>query len=187
LKKYNIIYADPPWNYRAWGKTKGKVGWSGAREHYPLMKIIKITELPVGKIAAENCALFLWTTSPFLKEGLIVIEKWGFTYKTVVFAWVKLTKNRKLLFGLGHYTRSSLEVCLLGIRGRMPPLRKDIYQVSSAPIMGHSEKPEMFRDKIELLYGDDVSRIELFARRRVKGWDAWGNELKRNSIKLEEL
>ena len=90
MKKYQIIYADPPWNYKVYSK-KG-LGRS-AESHYPTMSIEDICALPVGNLADKDCALFLWVTIPCLLEGLSVLKAWGFTYKTVGFVWVK--QNRK--------------------------------------------------------------------------------------------
>ncbi|MEY8576057.1 MT-A70 family methyltransferase [Oscillospiraceae bacterium 21-37] len=106
MKEYSIILADPPWAYKVWSK-KG-MGRS-AENHYPTMHIEDIRALPVGRLAAKNCALFLWVTMPTLPEALSVIKAWGFTYKTVAFVWIK--QNRKspsLFWGLGHWTRANV-------------------------------------------------------------------------------
>lgn len=88
-KKYQIIYADPPWQY------KRKAGQGIASDHYPTMSLQEICNLPVGNLADKNCALFLWVTFPQLREGLSVIQAWGFQYKTVAFVWVKQNKNSR--------------------------------------------------------------------------------------------
>ena len=107
-KKYQIIYADPPWQYNR------KAGRGIASDHYPTMSLQEICNLPVGNLADKNCALFLWVTFPQLREGLSVIQAWGFQYKTVAFVWVKQNKKADTLFlGLGHWTRSNAEICLL--------------------------------------------------------------------------
>ena len=108
-KKYQIIYADPPWQYNR------KAGQGIAADHYPTMSLQEICDLPVGKLADKDCVLFLWVTFPQLREGLSVIQAWGFQYKTVAFVWVKKNKKADTLFlGLGHWTRSNAEICLLG-------------------------------------------------------------------------
>ena len=84
MKKYSIIYADPPWAYRTYSK-KGQ--GRSAESHYPTMCIEDIKALPVGELAAKDCALFLWITFPCLCEALEVLTAWGFSYKTVAFAW----------------------------------------------------------------------------------------------------
>lgn len=82
-KKYNIIYADPPWRYN------DKSCQGNAQQHYPTMKISDICKLPIQHIADKDCVLFLWATYPMLKEAIQVIEKWGFKYRTIGFQWVK--------------------------------------------------------------------------------------------------
>lgn len=171
-KKYSIIYADPPWKY---GPTI---------EHYPCVPLKEIYNFPIDKIAAENCALFLWVTFPILPEALETIRKWGFRYVTVAFNWIKTNKNNgKPFFGLGNWTRANAEICVLGIRGKLKRKSNKISQVVLSPLREHSRKPDEIRDKIVELMGD-LPRIELFARQTVKGWDCWGNETKKfNGVK----
>lgn len=173
-KKYSIIYADPPWTYKTYsGKGKKR----SAERHYSCMTKEEIQSLPVQNIAADDCVLFLWVTFPTLEEGLELIQKWGFTYKTCAFNWVK--RNRKSdgwFWGLGYWTRSNSEICLLATKGHPKRISKSVHQVCDARIMEHSRKPSEVRDRIVELLGD-VPRIELFARERVDGWDAWGDEV----------
>ncbi len=177
MKKYNIIYADPPWSYE--NKRKGH---GGAEDHYQTMEIDDICNLPIQKITAENAALFLWVTFPKLPEGLEVMKAWGFKYKTLGFSWIKTNpKNNNPFFGIGYYTRSNCEVCLLGIKGRMKPISSKISSVVIAPREEHSKKPDIVREKIVELFGD-LPRIELFARQPTPGWDVWGNEVQSDII-----
>lgn len=171
MKKYGIIYADPPWQYT----NKGVSG--AAEKHYRTMTIADIRALPVADIAADSCALFIWVTYPMLKEGLSVIESWGFTYKTIAFQWVKTyPKCGKFVLGLGNWTRGNSECCLLGIKGNPKRIDKRISQLIIAPISKHSEKPTEAREKIKCLLGD-LPAVELFARTKTPGWDVWGNEI----------
>ena len=169
-----MIYADPPWRYT----QKGLQG--AAEKHYPTMGIDEICALPVADLAAPDSVLFLWATFPQLPEALRLIKAWGFTYKSVAFVWLK--KNRKSeswFYGLGFWTRGNAEVCLLGVspgfkaRDRVRSHR--VHQVIEAPFEGHSKKPDETRRRIVELLGD-VPRLEMFARDRAPGWDAWGNE-----------
>lgn len=172
--KYDIIYADPPWAY-LWGK--GKDGGRFAPErHYPTMEVDEICRLPVRDLRAENCALFLWATMPTLPDALKVMNAWGFKYKTGAFTWVKVRKDGQPLAGAGSYTKSNVELCLLGMRGHIKAADKTVRQIVMAPRRGHSRKPPEVRDRIVALFGDRP-RIELFARDAVPGWDAWGNEV----------
>jgi N6-adenosine-specific RNA methylase IME4 len=42
--------------------------------------------------------------------------------------------------------------------------------------LGHSVKPDEIMRRIEKLFGPNTTKIELFARRAVDGWDRWGDE-----------
>ena len=174
-KKYNIIYADPPWSYKTWSE-KGKEKKS-AENHYVCMKKEDIQELPIQNICADDCVLFLWVTFPCLEEGLELIKKWGFTYKTCGFTWVKRNKvSDSWFWGLGYWTRANAEICLLATKGQPRRVSKSVHQVCDARIREHSRKPDEIRDRIVELCGD-LPRIELFARQKVDGWDCWGNEV----------
>jgi site-specific DNA-methyltransferase (adenine-specific) len=181
MKKYNIIYADPPWEYRnqSINHTDGK---ALAFNHYKTLSVEEICKIKVGEIADKNCALFIWVTFPNLPEVFRVIKHWGFTYKTVAFVWVKTTKNKKLFMGTGYYTRANSEICLLATRGTVKPISHSIHSILLFPILGHSRKPNEIRKRIVELFGD-LPRIELFSRMKWDGWDSWGNEVI-NSIEL---
>ena len=173
-KKYKIIYADPPWQYRVYSK-KGQ--GRSAENHYHTMNIKDIMALPVDKIADKDCILFLWITFPCLKEGIEVMERWGFKYKTCGFNWVKRNKKKNTYFmGLGFWTRSNSEVCLIGTKGQPKRVSKSVSQICDARIMEHSRKPAEIRERIVELCGE-LPRIELFARDTVKGWDSLGVEI----------
>lgn len=172
-KKYNIIYADPPWSYR----DKALSGNRGACCKYPVMDTADISKFPIKQIAGENCVLFLWVTMPKLNECFDLIEAWGFEYKTCAFTWVKRNKKSDSWFmGMGRWTRANAEVCLLATKGKPKRINAGVHSVVDSRIEEHSKKPDEVRDRIVLLMGD-VPRIELFARQQVEGWDCWGNEV----------
>lgn len=170
---YNVILADPPWKYQVFKGNKGK---RTAESFYPCLSTEEIANLQVASLVGWNCALFLWVTAPLLPDGLKIIETWGFRYITIGFTWIKTTKNGKIFKGMGHYTRANAELCLLGIRGRMPVFDHSVSQVIVAPRQEHSRKPDEVYERIEQLY-PNANYVELFARRQRVGWDAWGNEL----------
>lgn len=183
MKKYQIIYADPPWAYDM-GKSKGKWLQGVADKHYPVMNNKDICNLPIKNIADKDCILFLWATFPKLKEALEVIEAWGFEYKTIGFTWIKTRKDGGIRKdGVGWYTMSNAEVCLIGKKGKIKREKTGISQIILSPRVKHSEKPQEVRDKIVQLMGN-LPRIELFARKEMQlfnkfeGWDVWGNEIK---------
>jgi len=171
--KYNIIYADPPWLYDNRKDCDPKMGGIT----YPVMELEEIAALPVQSISANDCSLFLWATMPKLKEALYVIEKWGFTYTTCAFTWVKLNPSGEGIYsGLGHWTNGNAELCLFAKRGAPKRLNKNVKQIQIYPRGRHSQKPPEIRGEILKLVGD-LPRIELFARQKTDGWDAWGNEV----------
>ena len=173
-KKYNIIYADPPWSYKNSPSKKGTTRCF-AKNHYDLMSTNDIGQLPIKEITEKDSACIMWATFPMLK----VMEEWGFKYRTVAFVWVK--KNKKNIntnfWGCGYYTRSNAEICLLGVKGKILERKsRSIHQIIESPVEQHSKKPDVVRNKIVELFGD-IPRIELFARQYADGWDCWGNEV----------
>mgnify|MGYP000218166485 CR=1 FL=1 len=172
-KKYNIVYADPPWSYR----DKCRSGQRGAEYKYPCMNISDIKNLPVQSITDQDCVLFLWATFPMIQEGLDTLKAWGFTYKTVGFVWVKKNKKSDSWFwGMGNWTRSNSEICLLGTKGRPKRISAGVHSVIDDRIEKHSKKPDSARKRIVELCGD-IPKIELFARQSMSDWDCWGNEV----------
>ena len=170
-KKYQIIYADPPWKY----KDKGCNG--NCESHYNTMNIEEISNLPIKNISNKDSILFLWVTYPMLQEGLKLMDSWGFKYKTIAFQWIKLNKSGiGYFFGLGRWTRGNSECCLIGTKGRIKRVSNKVGQLIVTPIEYHSKKPDIVREKIIELVGD-LDRIELFARKESEGWDSWGDEI----------
>jgi len=171
-KKYNIIYADPPWTFKTWSKKGGIKS-----PKYEVMTINDIKKLPIDNIADKDCVLFIWVTYPLLKEGLDTIKQWNFHYKTCGFSWIKKNKKTDSLFwGLGYWTRANNEICLLATKGKPKRISKSVHQVVIDKIREHSRKPDCTRDRIVELCGN-LPRIELFAREKTEGWDVWGNEV----------
>ena len=171
MKKYQIIYADPPWSESGGGKIK-----RGADKHYSLMKTADIARLNVELIADNNSHLYLWVTNSFLKDGLFVMKEWGFEYKTII-TWVK---DR---FGLGQYYRGQTEHCLFGVKGMIPYKVEDDKRQQGVTFFNakrteHSSKPKEMRDFINKVSDrKGFNKIELFAREKTKGWDTIGNDI----------
>ena len=172
-KKYNIIYADPPWSY----KDKALAGNRGACCKYDVMTIEDIENLPIKDISASDCILFMWVTMPKLNECFEVIKKCGFAYKTCAFTWIKQNKKSNSLFwGMGRWTRANAELCLIATKGKPKRQSAKVHSIIMSKIREHSRKPDEVRNKIVELCGD-IPRIELFARQTCEGWDCWGNEV----------
>lgn len=165
--KYRVVYADPPWSYG----NRLVEGYGAAENHYPVMSIEELCDLPVDDMTEDNAVLFLWTTSPLLKESFEVIEAWGFEYKTS-FVWDKVRHN------MGHYNSVRHEFLLVCTKGECMP---DVQKLFDSVVVQersktHSEKPEIFREMIDTLYTRG-KKIELFARKTVDGWETWGNQV----------
>lgn len=178
-KKYQTIYADPPWPEHGGGKIK-----RGADRHYSLMTVKDIIALPVKEIAEDNSHLYLWATNNYIPAGLEVMKLWGFTYKTII-TWGKDK------FGLGQYFRGQTEHCLFGVRGNLPykitdGKRQQGRTLLIAPRREHSQKPDEMREMIEKVsYGP---YIELFSRQYFPNWDCWGDQApKDNEPEAEEI
>jgi len=191
-KKYQIIYADPPWKYDNERNNDPKQGG----KTYPAMKLEDIKKLPISDITNKDCFLFLWATMPKLPEAFEVIKAWGFKYITCPFVWVKLNPTGKIMYhrklekfeygykiydiyngkgkdiilekgiysGLGHWTNGNAELCLMGKKGSPKRRKKNIKQIVFEPRSYHSKKPHEVRVRIGKLVGH-LERIELFARK----------------------
>ena len=190
MKKYSIIYADPPWSYYNDSSAKNDCTTVKGmrRPPYSVMSSDSIGKLNVQSIAEENCILFIWTTDYHLARCIEIIKLWGFEYKTVGFVWAKKNKSGGQVCFMGAYTmKSGCELCLIATKGKDAHKLIKNHKVRSfieSPREEHSKKPDAIRDRIVELCGD-IPRIELFARQKIEGWDIWGNEL-HNDIELEE-
>jgi N6-adenosine-specific RNA methylase IME4 len=171
--KFSVIYADPPWTFQVYsGKGKER----SAERHYDTMSLDALAALPIAALAADDCALFLWSVWPELPGALRIIESWGFTYKTCGFLYAKLNRSGDGYFtGMGYWTRANTEPCLFAIRGSPTRLAMDVPQLLVAPVGEHSAKPPETRQRIQRLLPGPY--LELFARKEVEGWTTWGNEV----------
>lgn len=184
-KKYDVIYADPPWDYG--GKLQfdksstsadqtdfsKKIFISSANFKYPTVKIKDLKKIPIYEIAKDDCLLFMWVTNPHLAQGIELGKAWGFEYKTVAFVWDKMVHNP------GQYTMSYCELCLVFKRGRIPQPRgaRNIKQLIRVPRGKHSVKPLEVLNGIEEMFPTQ-DKIEIFARHRPEDWDVWGLDVR---------
>ena len=179
--KYQIIYADPCWDYKGQKQHNGKGGQEtgGAVKHYPTMTLKELKLLNVQELADDDCLLFMWSSSPHLDQAIELMKAWGFDYKTIAFVWNKMRVNPSF------YTMSQIEICIVGKKGRIPKPRgaRNIRQYVEHQREKHSKKPDSVRLRIEEMFPSQ-KKIELFAREKAQGWDAWGNEIESN-IKIE--
>lgn len=184
-KKYDIIYADPPWDYGGKmqydksSKSKDEIDLdknifiSSANFKYPTVKTKDLKKIPIHEIAKDNCLLFMWVTNPHLAQGIELGQAWGFEYKTVAFVWDKMVHNP------GKYTMSYCELCLVFKRGKIPEPRgaRNIKQLVRIPRGKHSKKPLEVQQGIEKMFPTQ-EKIELFARHKPDNWDVWGLDVR---------
>jgi len=182
MKKYQIIYADPPWQLKYLKETK--IGINVYDLPYSVMNNDSIKNLPVKELTDRDALLFLWCVDSKLPILFDIMNAWGFKYITVGFVWNKVAKTtRGVNATLGKYTRKSYEFCYIGGKGRYIATGCSVDQYIGIPKGRHSEKPLDIKNRIVKMCGD-LPRIELFAREKTDGWDVWGNEVKSN-INLE--
>ena len=171
--EFDIIYADPPWNYKGQLQHNGSGNptTGGAEKHYPTVTSKDLAKLDVKSIAAKDCLLFMWSSSPHLDQAIELGKAWGFNWATVAFVWDKERVNP------GYYTMSQCELCLAFKLGCIPKPRgsRSERQLIRAPREAHSKKPSEVRTRIAAMF-PWARKIELFAREEVKNWERWGIE-----------
>ena len=187
--KKQVIYCDPPWQYKSKENVQEKSTLTGKDNfHYPTMTKKELQEMKpfIDSIADDkNCLCYMWIVSPLLDEGLELLTAWGFKYCTIAFIWNKVRPN------MGHYTMGQAEICIVGKRGTIPNRNnrytKQWYEIEEGLFEAevieekkgrHSAKPSKIRDRIfDLHKGEGIHFIELFSRDIVDGWESWGNEV----------
>lgn len=183
-KHYRAICADPPWAFRS--NSKAAPGRNAMR-HYDCMSLDDIASMPVSDLAADNAALFLWITGPFLAIGahLPIMKAWGFKPSGMGFVWIKLNPTapltqftqRDLATGGGFTTRKNAEFVLIGKRGKSVRESASVHEVMVEPRREHSRKPDTFFQRVEQYTSGPY--LDLFSRQRRPGWDSWGDEIER--------
>lgn len=176
MKKYQVIYADPPWTYGSAGTSIQ----NQCNKHYPTMTVDEMAKLPIKEISDSNCALFMWVSNPQLPKAIDLMARWGFEFKTVFKVWRKTYNNGDPVCVPGWWSRSSVELLLVGSRGY--PLKQwktsnnEPQEFVSQRTLVHSEKPDEIRDSIYHFLNVE-NRLELFGRKKVSDWDIWGLEM----------
>lgn len=177
---YALIMADPPWKYVV--RSDKGLGKSPDR-HYRTMTREMIEALPVAKLAAKDCVLWLWGTAPMLHIQLEIMKAWGFKYVSSG-VWVKRTKKGKLGFGGGYSFRNSHEYVLLGSRGSPKYIDRAVRSVIEGPLREHSRKPDEAYVAAKRLvpYG---RAADLFSKQTRPGWENWGDQRTFFDVKAE--
>lgn len=176
-QKFDVIYADPAWKFSS-GKTGGSMN-SGAGQKYDVMTIEELKSMPVQKLASDNCLLVMWWVGAMPQEAIDLVKSWGFKLKNMNgFVWNKLTVKELLpFFGMGYYTRAGSESAIIATKGTPNIKSRSVRAVYTGPVGKHSEKPNEFRVRINKLMGKECPKIELFARTKTEGFEAWGNQI----------
>ena len=185
MKKYNIVYADPPWDIKYLKETKKGIGVYELP--YATMSNEEIMKLPVREMVDENAILFMWVIDSRIGIMRELMEAWGFKYKTCGFVWNKLRKDKyayAVNANIGKYTAKSCEFCFIGTRGKSLAKHHTQLQYIAEPKREHSRKPDRIKTMITRMCGD-LPRLEMFARQPSDGWDVFGNEVA-NSILLPQ-
>jgi N6-adenosine-specific RNA methylase IME4 len=184
---FGCILADPPWSFTSWtgarelppSSKKTHYGttpsFRGAHDHYVTTDTEVLADLSVARVAAKDCALFMWVVDSHFDEALELGRAWGFGFKTCAFVWLKSREGYDPVPGMGYWTRKQTEQCWLFTRGKPKRLGKGVNQVIHCPRGAHSAKPEIQYDRIEALVGGPY--LELFARTTRPGWSSWGNQV----------
>ena len=178
MKKYDLVYMDPPWKYR----DKAEAGNRGAESKYPVMPLKSIMAIPVNELTQDDAILMMWATKPLLREALRLIEAWGFKYVTTAFTWIKLSKDGNPMLNMGAAsTRGNAEDVLFATKGN--GLRRKHAGISQVVMtkerLEHSAKPEEVRSRIDLLFPEG-NRLEMFSRTEAENWDVWGNQAEKS-------
>lgn len=183
-KKYKTVSADPPWRFMT--HSGGKVPARAAGSQYPTLTIEEMAKLDISSVMEKDSVLHMWATMPLLPDAIDLGRAWGLKYSTIGFVWVKVNKSvigrfveithtANWFMGMGFWTRSNAEICLLFTKGNPKRINRDVRQVIIAPPYRHSEKPKEIYRRIERLTEGDY--LEIFARDHYPGWDCIGNEI----------
>ena len=173
MNKFKTLVADPPWKYNNI-RTGGAMN-SGSAQKYPVMDLEDICNLPIKDIMDKDSVCFLWCTVPLIQYGFKVLESWGYQYKTMII-WRKI-----MSWGMGFWFRGQVELCLLGIRGKVKPFRYQKANFIQCKVGKHSEKPDDFYTLIKPVSTEP--RLELFASKDRDGWTCVGFEANGQDVK----
>lgn len=177
LRHYGAIMADPPWAFRTWS-GKHATPHRTANDHYQTQSSDWLARLPVESLAKPDCALFMWVVDSHIDAAIDLGRAWGFQFKTRAFTWCKTKIDGSgCRIGMGYWTRKQTEICLLFTLGKPKRLSMGVREVIEAPRREHSRKPDETYARVQALVAGPY--LEMFARTRAPGWDAWGNEVER--------
>lgn len=195
MQKFPIVLADPNWKYKVWNNSTG--AGRSADKHYQTRPSDEMRQWDVPSLMEKDSILALWVTGPMIFEAETLARHWGLSYGTILFAWIKTNPKAMLdprmlenasnwFFGLGHSTRSNVELVLSFKRGKGVRVQShSVPQLIVAPRARHSQKPDECNRRLDLLYPGD--KCELFSRRQYLNWTCVGDEMPENPMKLEDF
>ena len=183
MKKYQIIYADPPWKTKTFKEKKD--GLISRELPYKQMTDEEIKSLPINNFVSDDAILFMWCIDSRIPIMADIMKAWGFTYKCIGFVWAKKAKTTDgFNGGFSSYTKRDCEFCFIGTKGKYLNLKRGINQILIETKTIHSKKPNEIRKRIIDMCGN-LPKLELFARNQFEDWDVFGNEVE-NSIELSQ-
>jgi site-specific DNA-methyltransferase (adenine-specific) len=183
-KKYSVIYIDPPYKFKSdFRQDRNRPNIKFCNIYDGLMDIQNICNLPINNISEDNALLFLWITNRNLCYAKEIMDSWNFEYVTVAFVWVKTTINNNYAYNSSYWTLPSVELCLLGKKGKAFKNSSTVKQLVMERRTRHSEKPLEVRKRIEILTGKNKKKIEIFGRKTYPEWDTLGNQIFENPLK----
>ena len=194
-KLYDILLVDPPWRFNKRSNTNTKFG-GGAMKHYPTMSMDEIKALDFTLAMKENALMYCWVTLAKLPQCIDALEKHNLKFVTTGFVWVKTNpighdkpldginiydsneqSYRKPFYGVGNYTASNAEICLIFRKGKMVKHHKKVSQIIISPRDKHSKKPSETYELMEIMYPKEhFDKLEIFGRNSAEGFDTVGNQ-----------
>lgn len=170
---FGCILADPPWSFKTWSGTTGTPHRT-ANDHYVTTETVKLADIPVRRVVAPDCALFMWVVDSHVDQSIDLARAWGFDFKTIAFIWQKGREDEQPRIGMGYWTRKQAEVCFLFTRGKPKRVSAGVREMIFERRREHSRKPDEQYGRIEALVGGPY--LELFARASRPGWSSWGDQ-----------
>lgn len=172
---FRVALIDPPWQWKTWGGDLG-TPHRGAHDHYGVMPMEKIAEIPVGSVMAANSAMFMWYSGNHVEDALALGRGWGFEFvRSEVFVWIKANEGFQPRPSMGYYSRNGAELCMLFKRGSPKVQDHGVDQVIFCKRGPHSAKPERQYEAIERMF--EPPYLEIFARNTRPGWSSFGNQV----------
>lgn len=171
-----MIYADPPWAFKAYG-GQDQLPSRSPEPHYDAMALKALQAIPVRMVAERDAVLHMWAVSSHVDQAVALGEAWGFHLNSLGFIWVKTDKQGRPKMSMGHWTRQQAEICLLFTRGKPKRISRGVRQVILERPREHSRKPDGVRERIMALSRGPY--LELFTRVETPGWANWGDQVGR--------